>query len=129
PRTHVPVLAGELIDICDPQQGEAAIDCTFGAGGHARLIAERIGARGTLVCIDRDPAAAERFEEFAAEVACTTRFLAMEFADGLRLLDEEGFRADLAYLDLGVSSMQLDAYERGFSYASRCMDRSDEHTS
>jgi 16S rRNA (cytosine1402-N4)-methyltransferase len=116
-RTHVPVLAGELIDLCDPQAGETAIDCTFGAGGHARLVADRIGAGGTLICIDRDPAAAERFEEFAAEVQCATRFLAMEFADGLRLLAGEGISADLAYLDLGVSSMQLDAWERGFSYS------------
>jgi 16S rRNA (cytosine1402-N4)-methyltransferase len=116
-RTHVPVLAGKLIDICDPHPGETAIDCTFGAGGHARLVAERIGPRGTLVCIDRDPAAAEHYEEFAAEVSCETRFLAMEFADGLALLAEEGFSADLAYLDLGVSSMQIDAWERGFSYS------------
>jgi 16S rRNA (cytosine1402-N4)-methyltransferase len=116
-RTHVPVLAGELIDICDPRPGDTVIDCTFGGGGHARLIAGRIGPGGTLICIDRDPAAAERYEEFAAEVACETRFLNMEFADGLRLLREEGFSADLAYLDLGVSSMQLDAWERGFSYS------------
>jgi 16S rRNA (cytosine1402-N4)-methyltransferase len=116
-RTHVPVLAGELIDIVDPQPGETVVDCTFGAGGHARLIAERIGPSGTLVCIDRDPAAERRFEEFAAEVACATRFLQMEFAQGLRLLRDEGFRGDLAYLDLGVSSMQLDAWERGFSYS------------
>src|SRR3954454_22667269 len=116
-RTHVPVLAGELIDILDPRPGEIAVDCTFGAGGHARLVAERIGPAGTLVCIDRDPVAAERFDEFAAEVACDTRFLSMEFAEGLRLLREEGLQADLAYLDLGVSSMQLDAWERGFSYS------------
>jgi 16S rRNA (cytosine1402-N4)-methyltransferase len=116
-RAHVPVLAGELIDICDPQPGETAIDCTFGAGGHARLVADRLGPAGTLVCIDRDPVAAERYEEFAADAPCETRFLAMEFADGLRLLREEGFRADLAYLDLGVSSMQIDAWERGFSYS------------
>src|SRR3954471_4803224 len=116
-RVHVPVLAGELIDLLDPQPGELAVDCTFGAGGHARLVAERIGASGTLVCIDRDPVAAERFADFAAEVPCETRFLQMEFADGLRLLREEGLQADLAYLDLGVSSMQLDAWERGFSYS------------
>src|SRR5947209_5468990 len=116
-RTHVPVLAGELIEILDPQPGELAVDCTFGAGGHARLVAERIGPAGTLVCIDRDPVAEERFAEFAAEVPCETRFLSMEFADGLRLLREEGLQADLAYLDLGVSSMQIDAWERGFSYS------------
>jgi len=116
-RTHVPVLAGELIDILDPHPGDTAIDCTFGAGGHARLVAERLGASGTLVCIDRDPVAAQRFDEFAAEVPCETRFLAMEFSEGLRLLREEGLHVDLAYLDLGVSSMQLDAWERGFSYS------------
>src|SRR3954451_22161987 len=116
-RTHVPVLAGELIELLDPQPGETAVDCTFGDGGHARLIAERIGPTGTLVCIDRDPAALEHYEELAAEVSCDTRFLPMEFSRGLRLLREEGFRADLAYLDLGVSSMQLDAWERGFSYS------------
>jgi 16S rRNA (cytosine1402-N4)-methyltransferase len=116
-RTHVPVLAGELIDICDPQPGDTVVDCTFGAGGHARLIAGRIGSTGTLVCIDRDPAAEQRFEEFAAEVACQTRFIRTDFAEGLALLAEEGFQADLAYLDLGVSSMQIDAWERGFSYS------------
>ncbi|MEA2690219.1 MAG: rRNA (cytosine1402-N4)-methyltransferase [Candidatus Eremiobacteraeota bacterium] len=116
-RTHVPVLAGELIDIVDPRPGETVVDCTFGAGGHARLIAERIGPSGTLICIDRDPDAVERFAEFAAEVSCETRFLSMEFAEGLRLLRSEGLQADVAYLDLGVSSMQLDTWERGFSYS------------
>jgi 16S rRNA (cytosine1402-N4)-methyltransferase len=116
-RTHVPVLAAELIELLDPHAGDIAVDCTFGAGGHARLVAERIGPSGTLICIDRDPAAAERFDEFAAEVPCETRFLCLEFAEGLRLLREEGLQADLAYLDLGVSSMQLDAWERGFSYS------------
>ncbi len=116
-RTHVPVLAGELIDVTQPAAGETAVDCTFGAGGHARLVADRLGAGGTLVCIDRDPAAEERFEELAGEVACATRFLRMDYADGLELLAEEGVRADLVYLDLGISSMQVDARERGFSYS------------
>ena len=116
-RTHVPVLAGELIDVTTPAAGETAVDCTFGAGGHARLIADRLGAAGTLVCIDRDPAAQERFDEFAREVPCEIRFLRLDYADGLSLLRDEGLRADLVYLDLGVSSMQVDARERGFSYS------------
>ena len=116
-RTHVPVLAGELIDLTAPAPGETAVDCTFGAGGHARLVADRLGPAGTLVCIDRDPAAEERFEDFAREVPCETRFLRMDHAEGLELLAKEGLRADLAYLDLGVSSMQVDARERGFSYS------------
>ena len=116
-RTHVPVLAGELIDVTGPAPGETAVDCTFGAGGHARLVADRLGPGGTLVCIDRDPAAERRFDELAAEVACETRFLRMDYADGLELLRDEGLVADLVYLDLGVSSMQVDARKRGFSYS------------
>ena len=116
-RVHVPVLAGELIDLTAPAPGETAVDCTFGAGGHARLVADRLGPTGTLVCIDRDPAAQRHFDELAAEVACDTRFLRMDYADGLALLAEEGLQADVAYLDLGVSSMQVDARERGFSYS------------
>jgi 16S rRNA (cytosine1402-N4)-methyltransferase len=116
-RTHVPVLAGELIDLTSPAPGETAVDCTFGAGGHARLVAGRIGAPGTLICIDRDPAAEPRFEELAHEVACETRFLRMDYADGLELLRDEDLSADLVYLDLGVSSMQVDTRERGFSYS------------
>src|SRR6266576_3583484 len=77
-RTHIPVLAGELIELLDPQPGETAVDCTFGDGGHARLVANRVGPTGTLVCIDRDPAAEERFEEFAREAPCETRFLRMD---------------------------------------------------
>jgi len=114
---HVPVLAGELIDLTAPARGETAVDCTFGAGGHARLVADRLGSTGTLVCIDRDPAAEARFEELAAEVACETRFLRMDYTEGLAVLIEEGVGADVVYLDLGISSMQVDARERGFSYS------------
>jgi 16S rRNA (cytosine1402-N4)-methyltransferase len=116
-RVHVPVLAGELIDLTSPAPGETAVDCTFGAGGHARLVADRLGPTGTLVCIDRDPAAQRHFDELAADVACETRFLRMDYADGLALLAEEELEADIAYLDLGISSMQVDARERGFSYS------------
>jgi 16S rRNA (cytosine1402-N4)-methyltransferase len=115
--THVPVLAGELIELLDPAPGDVAVDCTVGGGGHARLIAERIGPAGTLVGIDRDPLAEERFAELAAEVSCATRFVRATFAEGLGQLAEEDLRADLLYLDLGMSSMQVDAWERGFSYS------------
>ena len=117
PRTHVPVLAGELIEALDPRPGQVAVDGTLGAGGHARLVAGRIGASGTLVAIDRDPLAEEGFARLAADVACTTRLLRSDFAHGLRQLLDEGLRADLVYLDLGMSSMQVDTRERGFSYA------------
>ena len=49
---HVPVLAGELIELLDPRPGETAIDCTFGGGGHAQLVADRLGPDGLLIGID-----------------------------------------------------------------------------
>ena len=116
-RVHVPVLAGELIDVLDPAPGQTAVDCTFGSGGHARLVADRIGAGGELICIDRDPHAEERFAEFAHEAPCEMRFVRADFADALAGLAAEGIRADLVYMDLGISSLQLDAWERGFSYS------------
>jgi 16S rRNA (cytosine1402-N4)-methyltransferase len=117
PTEHVPVLASELVALVDPQPGDLAVDCTFGGGGHARLVAERIGPTGKLIAIDRDPAAAERFEEFAAEAHCETSFVAADFAHALDELVADGLSADIVYLDLGVSSLQLDAWERGFSYS------------
>jgi 16S rRNA (cytosine1402-N4)-methyltransferase len=116
-RTHIPVLAGELIALTEPRPGEVAVDCTFGGGGHARLIADCLGPAGTLIGIDRDPIAEERFAEISAEVQCHTRFIRADFVSGLSQLQEEGQRADLVYLDLGMSSMQVDTWVRGFSYA------------
>ena len=115
--THIPVLAGELIDVLDPRPGETAVDCTVGGGGHARLIADRIGPAGTLIGVDRDPVAEERFAALAAEVPCHTRFIRADFVTALAELREEHLRADIVYLDLGMSSMQVDAWTRGFSYA------------
>ena len=117
PIEHVPVLAAELIRDADPQPGETVIDCTFGGGGHSRLIAERLGPGGTLICIDRDPVARERFEQVAHEAPCEMRFIGADFADALAELADEGVRPDLVLFDLGVSSMQIDAAERGFSYS------------
>jgi 16S rRNA (cytosine1402-N4)-methyltransferase len=117
PMTHLPVLAPELISLLAPEPGQTAVDCTFGAGGHARALAAQVGSTGTLIAIDRDPAAAARFAEFSVEVPCRTRFLNMDFAAGLRTLSGEGLRPEMIYVDLGMSSMQVDTWERGFSYA------------
>jgi 16S rRNA (cytosine1402-N4)-methyltransferase len=114
---HVPVLAGEAIELLDPRPGQTVVDCTFGAGGHARLLGERIGASGTLVAIDRDPVAASRFAELAPELSCASRFIRAAFTDGLQQLLDEELRADIVLMDLGMSSMQVDTWQRGFSYA------------
>jgi 16S rRNA (cytosine1402-N4)-methyltransferase len=117
PLSHTPVLAGELLELLDPQPGQTAIDCTFGDGGHARLVAERLGPGGTLVAIDRDPLAERRFADLAASSACAVRFIRSGYAEALELLGREGVQADMAYFDLGMSSMQVDSRERGFSYS------------
>jgi 16S rRNA (cytosine1402-N4)-methyltransferase len=117
---HVPVLAGELLTLADLDRvppPQLAIDCTFGDGGHARLVAERLGSSGTLIAIDRDSLAEERFAALAAETACSVRFIRSGYAEALELLADEGVRADVVYFDLGMSSMQVDTRERGFSYS------------
>jgi 16S rRNA (cytosine1402-N4)-methyltransferase len=116
-KTHIPVLAGELIDLVNPRPGETAVDCTVGGGGHARLIADRLGPAGILIGVDRDPVAEERFQALAAEVPCETRFIRADFVTALHELRDERLRPDLVYLDLGMSSMQVDTWARGFSYA------------
>ena len=117
PKGHIAVLATELIDLVGLQPGDTVIDCTFGAGGHALLAAEQIGPEGTLIAIDRDPVAKAFFLEFEASVKCRTRFIPTEFSEGLNVLQNEGIRADVVYMDFGMSSLQVDAAERGFSYA------------
>jgi 16S rRNA (cytosine1402-N4)-methyltransferase len=115
--THVPVLLHETVDLLAPPRGGVAIDCTFGAGGHARAIAERLGPEGLLIAIDRDPDAQERFAAFAAEASCAARFVRASFVEGLAQLADEEVQADALLMDLGMSSMQVDTRERGFSYA------------
>ena len=94
--THVPVLLHETVDLLAPPRGGVAVDCTFGAGGHARAIAERLGPDGLLVAIDRDPDAEARFDAFAAEVACATRFLRAASSRGSRRSPTRSVRADAA---------------------------------
>ena len=117
PQEHEPVLAEELIDLLDPRPGETFVDCTFGGCGHAGLIAERLGPDGELIAVDRDPASEERWREFAGEVPSRARFLRADFVAALEGLRGEGIRPDGIVFDLGMSSMQVDAWERGFSYA------------
>src|SRR5437763_5704092 len=114
---HVPVLVSEVAELLDLQPGDTVVDGTFGAGGHAAALEPRLDGRGTYVAIDRDPEAQAHFQQFAAEATAETRFLRGNFALVLRNLAGAGLRADALLLDLGISSMQVDRPERGFSYA------------
>ena len=114
---HVPVLADEVRGLLEVRPGETVIDGTFGAGGHARLLCADLSGDGRLIAIDRDPEARARFERFARDCGVQARFLRGDFAVVLGQLAQNGMRADAILLDLGVSSMQIDRPERGFSYA------------
>ncbi len=114
---HVPVLAEEVVSLLDVRPGETVVDGTFGAGGHASLLASRLRGDGKLIAIDRDPTVAPFFERFRRGTQVKSRLHHGEFSDILTRLAENGVRADAILLDLGVSSMQIDRPDRGFSYA------------
>lgn len=114
---HVPVLANEVRESLGVQPGETVVDATFGAGGHASLLAGDLQGRGKLIAIDRDPTARTYFERFEKRTSVSARLLRGDFSVVLPQLAENGVQADAILLDLGVSSMQLDRPERGFSYS------------
>src|SRR5437660_4830775 len=114
---HVPVLAAEVRRLLAVQPGETVVDATFGAGGHAALLAADLHGQGRFVAIDRDPTVRPYFERFRRRAGVQVRLLRGDFSIVLEQLAGNGFGADAILLDLGVSSMQLDRPERGFSYA------------
>jgi len=114
---HVPVLADEVLAALSPAPGCTIVDCTFGSGGHSRLLVGRLQGEGKLIAIDRDPTVTPYFEGMRRESGVKMRLLHGEFSVVLSQLAGNGVRADAILLDLGVSSMQLDRRERGFSYA------------
>jgi 16S rRNA (cytosine1402-N4)-methyltransferase len=114
---HVPVLAEEVRSALAVRPGETVVDATFGAGGHAVLLAADLQGRGKLIAVDQDPTVKPYFEQLQKRLGgVQTRFLRGNFAVVLEQLADNGVRADAILLDLGVSSMQLDRPERGFSY-------------
>ena len=112
---HIPVLLREVLGALAPKDGEVMVDGTFGAGGYARKILAAANCR--LYAIDRDPAALETAHAMAADFEGRLIPLAGCFGDVADLLATNDVQAiDGLVLDLGVSSMQLDQPERGFSF-------------
>jgi 16S rRNA (cytosine1402-N4)-methyltransferase len=115
---HIPVLADDVRRLVAVQPGETVVDATFGAGGHAALLAADLKGQGRYVAVDRDPTVQPYFESFKRRFgSLQPRLLRGEFSLVLEGLAANGVEADVVLLDLGVSSMQLDVPARGFSYA------------
>lgn len=114
---HVPVLSDEVRSLLEVRPGETVIDATFGAGGHAALLAADLEGTGRFIAVDKDATVRPYFERFQRRERVPSRFLRGDFSIVLGQLADNGVEADAILLDLGVSSMQIDRPERGFSYA------------
>jgi 16S rRNA (cytosine1402-N4)-methyltransferase len=115
---HISVLADEVRELLAVQPGQTVVDATFGAGGHSRLLVDELDGHGKLIAIDRDPTAKSYFDRVKAHArGLDVRFLRGDFAVVLQQLAANGIGADAILLDLGISSMQIDRPERGFTYA------------
>ncbi len=117
---HRPVMVDEIVAVLAPQPGEVAVDCTLGFGGHARAVLGRLAPGGRLIGVDADPLELPRTEArmraagWAEDVFTVHR---TNFAGLAQVLAREGLAgADVICADLGVSSMQLDNPERGFTF-------------
>jgi 16S rRNA (cytosine1402-N4)-methyltransferase len=120
---HVPVLLEESLNFLNVRAGGVVVDATLGFGGHSLAIAKRLGAKGRLICFDRDQAAMELAkarlaglaEELGGEMP-TVEFVGRPFSEIAEVISPGALDGLLA--DFGVSSMQLDEAHRGFSFRS-----------
>lgn len=118
--THVPIMVREVLEVLAPREGESAVDCTLGFGGHARHVLQRIAPGGHLIGLDADPVElaktelALRAEGWSPEVFTVRKSNFAGLHAALAAAGRTG--VDLILADLGISSMQLDNPARGFTW-------------
>ncbi len=114
---HVPVLFQEVIEVLNPVSGGVYVDGTIGAGGHSRGILERSAPDGLLIGFDRDPAALALAKSNLAEYSSRVTLIHSSYVDLVSHLNKQNKQSvDGILIDLGLSSMQLNSPERGFSF-------------
>ncbi|NIA12923.1 MAG: 16S rRNA (cytosine(1402)-N(4))-methyltransferase RsmH [Nitrospiraceae bacterium] len=116
PPVHIPVLRGPAMKWLDVRQGGTYLDCTAGLGGHSALIAQALAGTGRLIALDRDPSSVMLARECLSPYENVTVIHRNygELQDVLTELEVPG--VDGILIDAGLSSMQLDSPERGFSF-------------
>ena len=133
PSGHRPVLLQEVITSLQPAPGQAFVDATLGGGGYTRALIERLRPGGVLLGIDRDASALERFAREPVPPDVTVMLEHTNFAQLDRAVERIGRPPNGIIFDLGLSSLQLDDPERGFSFQSdgpldMRLDRSESWT-
>ncbi len=111
---HATVLLNEAVDALAIKPGGIYVDCTFGRGGHSKLILEQLGSNGKLIALDKDLTAISVGSQWRDSRFCIVHSSFAKLAEVLRMQGVE--MVDGILLDLGVSSPQLDEAERGFSF-------------
>lgn len=110
-RPHIPVMLPEVLDALNPEGGKTYIDGTFGAGGYTSAILDH--ANCNVIAIDRDPTAIQNGQVVVEKYAPRLKLVQNQFGNAQQCTDDQ---IDGFVLDIGVSSMQLDQAERGFSF-------------
>jgi 16S rRNA (cytosine1402-N4)-methyltransferase len=120
---HIPVLPQEVVELLDPKPGEVFVDCTAGLGGHAALIAERVGPSGTIVLNDLDQGNLDKAKALVSKALCpddpdsaNVHAIRGNFSELPAKLRSLGVQADMMLADLGFASTQVDDPERGLSF-------------
>ena len=115
---HIPVLLNEVMVFLQPHEGGRYLDGTLGLGGHSGELLRRSGGKAFLCGLDRDPQALALARQNLSPYIENCHFFCLEYANFMTALDTLGWSGlDGALIDIGVSSLQLDKAERGFSYA------------
>lgn len=121
--THIPIAVDEILNILKPQPGEVGLDATLGYGGHSWELLQKVHSGGVLIGLDQDPLERPKTQK-RLESKITEHDLQVQFyVGGINFSQAKGFlrqighaKVDFVLADLGLSSMQMDTPERGFSY-------------
>lgn len=113
---HTPVLVREVIDLLGVREGDIVLDATVGEGGHSEEILRRIGESGFLIGVDLDESVLEKAQKRLERISSRFFLINCNYREVEDFLSADKRRFNRILLDLGVSSVQLDTAERGFSF-------------